>query len=88
MAPKLDKVTTFKIYIANLPAKMKNEDVSKLFEPFGRVVESEVFRGKNYAFVVRTSKLTWYCFKIVLDCRKNYESAFSTWKMKRLGGER
>ena len=52
MGPKTDKVSTFKLYVTNLPGSMTNEDVAKLFEPYGRVVESEVFRG-NYAFVVR-----------------------------------
>ena len=50
-SPLTQKVSTFKIFISNLPSNLKNEDVARLFEPYGRVVESEVFKT-NYAFVV------------------------------------
>ncbi|CAG7734400.1 unnamed protein product [Allacma fusca] len=52
MGPKgfPQKVSTFKLFVSNLPNGLKNEDVARLFEPYGRVVESEVFKG-NFAFV-------------------------------------
>ena len=53
MAPFSNKVSTFKIYLSGLPDGLKADDVRKLFEPYGRIVECEIFK-KNYGFVVST----------------------------------
>lgn len=45
-----DRVTTFKIYVGNIHPDAKNEDIQKIFEEFGTVVECDTV-GKR-AFVV------------------------------------
>ncbi len=46
-----NKVSTFKIYLSGLPDGLKSSEIRALFEPYGRIVECEVFK-KNYGFVV------------------------------------
>jgi len=49
-----NKVSTFKIYLSNLPDSLQSIQLRTMFEEFGRIVECEVFK-KNYAFVVGDS---------------------------------
>jgi len=46
-------VGTFKIFVAGLPPTATNDQLREMFAPYGTVLDCEVFKHKNYAFVVR-----------------------------------
>lgn len=48
---RVDRVTTFKIFIKNLPDGTTQDELKMIFEEYGRVVECEIFRN-TFAFVV------------------------------------
>lgn len=51
-----EKVTTFKIFVGNIPDESTGDDIRKIFEEFGTVVECA--RMGKTAFVVRKDILT------------------------------
>jgi RNA recognition motif-containing protein len=51
-------VNDVRVYVGNLPFKTTNEELKKLFDPFGKVKSADVIRyresgrSKGYAFVI------------------------------------
>lgn len=51
MAGRVDKATTFKVFVKNLAPGTTAEELKPIFEMVGRVVECQVFKT-TLAFVV------------------------------------
>lgn len=51
MAGRVDKVTTFKLFVKNLGYGTTQEELKTVFETCGRVVECQIFKN-TLAFVV------------------------------------
>jgi len=56
-----DSCGTFKLFFSNLPSSIKKETLTALIEPYGRIVELEIYRNSSAFVVSFTVEFSLFC---------------------------